>query len=104
MIDPIGARISPIPPIRNPFEEQQKTEAPPAGTPTFLDVFKNIVGEANAAQEQRTQDMFDLLLGDVDDIERIQANITKAQVSLELLVTVKNATVEAYNEIIKMSI
>jgi flagellar hook-basal body complex protein FliE len=44
------------------------------------------------------------MLGDVDDLERIQSNITKAQISLELLVNVRNVTLEAYNEIIKMSI
>jgi len=104
MIIPIGDRISPIQPIKNPFLEEQKTEELPVGAPTFLDVFKSIIGETAAAQDQKAQDMLDLMLGDVDDIERIQANITKAQVSMELLVTVKNSTVEAYNEIIKMSI
>jgi flagellar hook-basal body complex protein FliE len=73
-------------------------------SPNFLDVFKNIVGDAAQTQTQKSQDMLDLMLGNVDDLERIGSNMTKAQVALELLVNVRNATLEAYNEIIKMSI
>ena len=72
--------------------------------PTFIDVFKRIAGDAATSQQVKSQDMLDLMLGDVDDLERIQANMTKAQISMELLVNVRNATLEAYNEIVKMSI
>ena len=44
------------------------------------------------------------MLGDTDNLEEIQANIAKAEIATELLVTVKNAAVDAYNEIIKMSV
>ena len=44
------------------------------------------------------------MLGDTENLEQIQANIAKAEIATELLVTVKNATVDAYNEIIRMSI
>ncbi|MDR2558266.1 MAG: flagellar hook-basal body complex protein FliE [Oscillospiraceae bacterium] len=72
--------------------------------PNFLDVFKSIVGGAADTHAQKSQDMLDLMLGNVDDLERISANQTKAQVALELLVNTRNVTLEAYNEIIKMSI
>ena len=44
------------------------------------------------------------MLGDTDNLEQIQANITKAEIATDLLVNVKNAVVDAYNEIVKMSI
>jgi flagellar hook-basal body complex protein FliE len=72
--------------------------------PNFLDVFKSITGSAVDTHAQKTQDMLDLMLGNVDDLERISTNHTKAQVALELLVNTRNAVSEAYNEIIKMSI
>ncbi|MDR2532484.1 MAG: flagellar hook-basal body complex protein FliE [Oscillospiraceae bacterium] len=102
MMNPV--KFQPLQPLQNPFEPPKPQSEQKVGAPTFLDVYKSIVGGAAATQEQKSQDMLDLMLGDVDDLERIQSNITKAQISLELLVNVRNVTLEAYNEIIKMSI
>lgn len=72
--------------------------------PTFLDVFKNIVNNAVDTNAQKQTDMLNLMLGDTDNLDVITANITKAEVATELLVTVKNSIVDSYNEIIRMSI
>ena len=48
--------------------------------------------------------MLNLMLGNTDNIEQLQINLTKAEISTELLVNVKNAVVDAYNEIMRMSI
>ena len=96
-------QIQAIQPLGSLFEAP-KTEKFDVNAPTFLDVFKNIVGQASETQTAKTQDMLDLMLGNVDDIERIQANITKAQLAMEMLLTTRNVTLEAYNEVIKMGI
>ena len=44
------------------------------------------------------------MLGDVDDLAQIQANLEKAAVAVDLLVTVKNKAVEAYTEIMRMNV
>ena len=43
------------------------------------------------------------MLGDVDDLAQIQVNLEKAATAVDLLVTVKNKAVDAYNEIICMT-
>ena len=60
----------------------------------------------NAAEAQavKSQDMMNLMLGDTDSLEQLQINITKAELATQLLVNVKNAAVDAYNEIMRMSI
>ena len=100
MINPIDMRIQHLPLFEKPVSEQELN----VNTPTFLDIFKSIAGEAAAAQEVKAQDILDIMLGDVDDLERVQTNITKAQVSLELLTSVRNSILDAYNDIIKMGI
>jgi flagellar hook-basal body complex protein FliE len=75
-----------------------------AGNPTFMDVFTNIINDAVATNAQADADMLALAMGDVDSVEEIQLNLTKAEIATDLLVTVKNTAVEAYNEIIKMQI
>ncbi|MCL2077164.1 MAG: flagellar hook-basal body complex protein FliE [Oscillospiraceae bacterium] len=97
-------QIKSIQPLQPWFQEQETESAAPLSAPSFLDVFKSIAGQAVETQQIRAQDMLDLMLGDVDDIERVQTNIYKAQTAMELLTNVRNVTLEAYNEIIKMSI
>ncbi len=102
--------ITPLNSIIKPIElmESRLTAEPEApqeiGQPTFLDVFSNIITEAAETHQQKSQDMIDLMLGDVDDLGEIQANVAKAQIAMDLLVNVKNSVVESYNEIIKMQI
>lgn len=99
MVNQINSNILPLGTGGRPQIEKETLTSP-----NFLDVFRNIVGDAQATQAQKSQDMLDLMLGDVDDIERIQGNLAKAQISLELLTNTRNALLESYNEIIKMSI
>ena len=50
------------------------------------------------------KDSVDLMLGDVDDLAQIQVNLEKAATAVDLLVTVKNKAVDAYNEIMRMTV
>ena len=40
----------------------------------------------------------------VDDLAQIQVNLEKAATAVDLLVTVKNKAVDAYNEIMRMTV
>lgn len=71
---------------------------------TFLDVLTGLWDQASEAQAQKSEDMMKIMLGDTDGLEQIQMNIAKAEISTELLVNIKNAVVDAYNEIMRMSI
>lgn len=104
-IIPLSNTISPLNPIESKINPPQETVGTvDVAAPTFLDVFKNIVKDAQETNAQKSQDMIALMLGEVDDLETIQANIAKAEIATELLVTVKNSVVDAYNEIIRMNI
>ena len=74
------------------------------GEATFLDVFKSLVDNVKETDAQVQQDAIDLMLGDVDDLAQIQVNLEKAAVAVDLLVTVKNKAVDAYNEIMRMTV
>ena len=70
----------------------------------FLDIFRGMVDNVVETNEQVDRDAIDLMLGNIDDIAQVQANITKAEVAVELLVTVKNEALSAYNTIINMQV
>ncbi|MGN1339077.1 MAG: flagellar hook-basal body complex protein FliE [Oscillospiraceae bacterium] len=71
---------------------------------SFIDIFRGMVDNVVETNEQVDRDAIDLMLGNIDDIAQVQANITKAEVAVELLVTVKNEVLSAYNSIINMQI
>lgn len=71
---------------------------------SFLDIFKGMVNNVIETNEQVDRDMIDLMLGNVDDLATVQSNITKAGIAVDLLVTVKNEALSAYNSIINMQI
>ncbi|MBO5376833.1 MAG: flagellar hook-basal body complex protein FliE [Ruminiclostridium sp.] len=104
-IIPLNSNITPLQPIESIFpkeEEAKKTEE--TAEPTFLDAMKGLWDNAAEAQAVKNQDMVNLMLGDTDSLEQLQINITKAELATQLLVNVKNAAVDAYNEIMRMSI
>ncbi|MBP5605637.1 MAG: flagellar hook-basal body complex protein FliE [Ruminiclostridium sp.] len=85
-------------------ETAGKTEEEGLSTGTFLDALTGLWDQAAEAQAQKNEDMMNVLLGDTESLEQLQINIAKAEISTELLVNIKNAVVDAYNEIMRMSI
>ena len=104
-IIPLNSNITPLQPLESiiPSEEPEK-QAEESAEPTFLDAMMGLWNNAAEAQAVKSQDMMNLMLGDTDSLEQLQINITKAELATQLLVNVKNAAVDAYNEIMRMSI
>lgn len=71
---------------------------------SFLDIFKGMVTNVVETNEQVDRDAIDLMLGNIDDLATVQANITKANTAVELLVSVKNEVISSYNNIINMQV
>ena len=71
---------------------------------SFIDVFRGLVDNVVETNEQVDRDAIDLMLGNIDDLAQVQANIEKASVAVDLLVTVKNEALSAYNTIINMQV
>ena len=108
-IIPMSPTIHTIAAADRLFGNVQTAEAPDSTeaslkTGTFLDALTGLWDQAYEAQAQKSEDMMNIMLGDTDNLEEIQMNIAKAEISTELLVNIKNAVVDAYNEIMRMSI
>ena len=106
-IVPISSVVTPLESVSRVFDAQTEENAAAGekvAAPTFFDVFSGIFNNAVEANQQKQEDILQLMLGDTDNLEEIGANIAKAEIATELLVNVKNAVVDAYKEIIQMSI
>ena len=99
-IVPLTSSITPMETINQKKQTEDNTE----GNATFFDIFESLVNNVKETDAQVQQDSVDLMLGDVDDLAQIQVNLEKAATAVDLLVTVKNKAVDAYNEIMRMTV
>ncbi|MCL1881721.1 MAG: flagellar hook-basal body complex protein FliE [Oscillospiraceae bacterium] len=70
--------------------------------PTFLDVFSRVMSDAIDTNQVANQDRIAIMLGETDNLEQMMLNITKAEIATDLLVTVRNSVLDAYNEIMRL--
>lgn len=100
-IVPISGAISPVQSVFDNENEQVKeiTES----TPQFSDVFKEVFNDVQETQQQTNIDAVKLMQGEIDDLHTIYNNMTKASIAVETFVAVKNAAVDAYNQVLQIS-
>lgn len=99
-IVPISSTISPV---NSAFDEESKAAKTTEDTPQFSDVFREIFNDVQETQAQTQEDAVKIIQGDIDDLHTIYNNMTKAAVAVETFVAVKNAAVDAYNQVLQIS-
>ena len=100
-IVPISGAISPVQSVFDNENGQVKeiTES----TPQFSDIFKEVFNDVQETQQQTNIDSVKLMQGEIDDLHTIYNNMTKASIAVETFVAVKNAAVDAYNQVLQIS-
>jgi flagellar hook-basal body complex protein FliE len=103
-ISPIGPAINPEaaapirPDLNAPSSLEPESEARPAG-PTFSDLLRSVL--ANDAAAQQATDSY--AVGQTQNLHETMIAIEKADISLSLLVNVRNKLLDAYREVMRMS-
>ena len=72
--------------------------------PSFTDVFRDVLNETQETQKVLDKNAADIIMGDIDDLHTIYNNITKARISLETFVAIRDAAQSSYKEIMQMQI
>lgn len=70
----------------------------------FKDIFKDALQNVVNTQKVCEEDNIKVALGDVDNLHEIQINSQKASLALETFVSMKNTAVDAFNELMRISI
>ncbi len=73
-------------------------------TVSFTDVIKNALENANQAEKTVKQDGILVATGQTDDLHTAMIDSAKAELAVAMLVQVRNKALEAYNNIINMSV
>lgn len=75
--------------------------APTAG---FQDIFKNAWDDAEFTQQDLAEKQYLQSIGEIEDTHTVPIAISKAEISLNMLVSLRNKALEAYNELIRINV
>lgn len=84
---------------QNNIKRQENSEAT-----VFQDVFRNVVSNVYTTQADVEEKQYLLATGQLDDAHTLPIAETKAALSLDLLISLRNKAMESYSELMRMSV
>ncbi len=70
----------------------------------FLDVVTKFTGDVDAMQHSAESAVADLAAGKADNLHQVTLALGKAEVSFKFMMEVRNKLVDAYREVMRMSV
>jgi len=86
------------------FLQKKGPSTAPAGQKTFGDFLQNAVGEVNQMQLQADQAAVKVQTQDTTSIHEVMIALEKADISFRTMLQVRNKVLEAYQEIMRLSV
>lgn len=110
---PVGLGLNPLPASPAPVAGDLFGSGAPAGATTttpgaVTQSFGDLIGQAldavNGTQAQADAASQDLVLGKSQDIHSVMIAMEKAKVTLDLAVQVRDKSLDAYNELMRLQV
>lgn len=97
--------IEPIQPL-NGLEEIKKTDKKNNNDngQLFKSVFGSVLNNYIDSENKVDEDIYKLSTGESDDLHNLMINLQKAEMSLDLVLQLRNKALDAYNEIMRMGV
>ncbi len=70
----------------------------------FKDIFTNMVNDVNEAEAALEQQEYLLATGQLDDAHTVTIAASEAQMTVDLLVQMRNKALDSYNELMRISL
>jgi len=70
----------------------------------FKSVFDNALKDYVEAENKVDEDIYQLSVGETDDLHNLMINTKKAEMSLDLFLQLRNKALDAYNEVMRMGV
>lgn len=102
----VGAQVSSISPLwgNNVTDIPTVKESEEYVGASFIDIFTSAVENVAVTDAEKNQMEYLLAVGELDNPAELTIASTKAQVAVELLSKLRTSGLEAYNELIRISI
>ena len=88
----------------SPHQAKYKIGIEEGDKTSFSDMLKNFLGDVNHMQNKSGQAIQKMIAGEIKDPHQVMLAVGEAKMALNLLIEVRNKTIEAYQEIIHMRI
>lgn len=86
--------------LRSPKNELPQENA---GAALFKDIFQNAINDVKTTQADVENKQYLLATGQLDDAHSLPIAESKAAISLNMMITLRNKALSSYNELIKMN-
>lgn len=98
--------IEPIQPIKgiNEIIETNKSTNVNNNKFSFKEIFNNALENYVEADSKVDEDIYKLSVGEEGDLHNLMINTQKAELSLDLVIQLRNKALDAYNEIMRTSV
>lgn len=70
----------------------------------FKDIFNNVVENVKATNDELAKQQYLLAIGEIEDPHTVTIAATKAQISVDLMVQLRNRAMESYNELMRINL
>jgi flagellar hook-basal body complex protein FliE len=94
-----GGRI-----IRPPAVDKAAPQEGPGGAPPFLDLVKDFLSGVQDHQTRAAEMTKAFVAGEVTDLHQVTVASQEAGIALDLLIEIRNRTVEAFQEIMRIQV
>ena len=74
----------------------------PKETPAFGDMFNSFLKDVNSMQVKADQSIQKMVSGEIKDVHQVMLAVGEAKVAFNLLLEIRNKTMEAYQEVMRM--
>jgi flagellar hook-basal body complex protein FliE len=72
------------------------------GQASFQDMFNGFLKDVNEMQNQADQSVQKMMSGEIKDVHQVMLAVGEAKVAFNLLLEIRNKTMDAYQEILRM--
>jgi flagellar hook-basal body complex protein FliE len=90
------------PPKEIEIPSTHKAPAKTQGGPEFKDMFNGFLKDVNEMQLKADQSIQKMVSGEVKDVHQVMLAVGEAKVAFNLLLEIRNKTMEAYQEVLRM--
>ncbi|MBS4982378.1 MAG: flagellar hook-basal body complex protein FliE [Lachnospiraceae bacterium] len=75
-----------------------------AGVSAFKGIFENAVNNVKTTEDDLVNKQFLLATGQIEDAHSVMIAASEAQIAVDMLVSLRNKALDAYNEIMRISL
>jgi len=95
---PLNDTVQPL----NPGIDPKRMGPQKADAPKFDEMLKGFLTDVNHMQNYADESIQKMVAGEIKDIHQVMLAVGEAKVAFNLMLEIRNKTMDAYNELIKM--